>query len=138
MPPILFWVGAEAPVTLLCICLPAMLPLFRQLASKISPRFKPYSVASEYAGQGQSLRSRSGNFRATMSSNAQGVQMRSMKSSTDDREDDSLQSESSWRGILPGQETSARALGPEPGAPRVDVPERSIRVERNITIDRQG
>lgn len=133
MPPVLFWVGAEAPVTLLSICLPAMLPLFRQIASKIMPRrFKPYSAASGYAAQGSSLRSRSGNFRSTMT-NAQGVQMRNFKVSSG--EDDSIRSDGSWKGILP-HETSARIRGPEPGARGVDVPEQGIRVERNVVIDR--
>jgi hypothetical protein len=131
MPPILFWVGAEAPITLLSICLPAMLPLFRQIASKIMPqRFKPYSAGSGYAVQGSSLRSRTGNFRSTMSNAQGGVQMRNFKASNG--EDDSIRSDRSWKGILP-VETTSRVLA----GPGIDVPERGIKVERDVFIDRQ-
>lgn len=130
----LFWVGAEAPVTLLCICLPAMLPLFRQVASKFSSRFKPYTEATAQGTQDSALRSRSGNFRGVASSNNEGVHMRSMKSFV--KEEESIRSEGSSEGILPGQVTTARGGWPESDASMPAVPGRAIRVEREIRVDR--
>ncbi|KAI1397182.1 hypothetical protein F4819DRAFT_499697 [Hypoxylon fuscum] len=67
--PFFYWVAAEAPVTILSVCLPAMLPLgrhlvhhyFGPLTEKLSS-FLTTGSFSSYSSCGGALRSTSGNF----------------------------------------------------------------------------
>ncbi|KAI0002771.1 hypothetical protein F4779DRAFT_630906 [Xylariaceae sp. FL0662B] len=68
--PAIYWVTAEPPVTLLSICLPALLPLGRHLAkSYLTPMAsKVSSIKSALSGSRGKFRSRSGNFSTPIAS----------------------------------------------------------------------
>ncbi|KAI0022369.1 hypothetical protein F4780DRAFT_733979 [Xylariomycetidae sp. FL0641] len=73
--PIFYWAGAESPVTILCICLPAMLPLAKHLGNEY---FEPLvnkvsSILSSRASRGSSFKSRSGLF--SQQSSANGIEL---------------------------------------------------------------
>ncbi|ROT41233.1 hypothetical protein SODALDRAFT_330954 [Sodiomyces alkalinus F11] len=142
--PVSMWVSAEAPVTLLCICLPAMLPLGKHIVKTYFSRW--ISQVTSFVStkgpntRGGTLRSKTGNFTSTTAPGSYDMHMRTGKSSRStfggpgDR--DSVNSDRSNRGILPMREHTACALG-EPGVFREDMPSRAIRVDNEIVVDRR-
>lgn len=137
------WVTAEAPITTLCICLPAMLPLGRHLvnvylsplASKIS------STWTSRGDNGSSLRSKSGNFASATESGNFGLKLRSAKTSNHSTsgDEESLHSSNSMRGILPRHdEYSARVQVGEPMPYGVaTTTDRAVHVEKAFAVDRR-
>lgn len=134
------WVNAEAPVTLLCICLPAMLPLGRHIVKTYFSRWIS-QVTSLMSTRRKTLRSESGDFTSSTAPASYDLHVRNGKSSRRTfggaaGESDSMMSDGSNRGILSMREHTARALG-EPGVFRDDMPSRAIRVDNEIMIDRR-
>ena len=134
--PVCIWVTAEAPVVLLCICLPAMLPLGRHLASTyFSPlASKLSSLLSSRGGGNSSVRSKRGEFNSTTDTSSQGIRLRTAKPTASERGYNSIDSE---RGILPTkfQYTTRVHGGEQQGQKNSDIPRRSIQVERQFDIN---
>lgn len=138
------WVIAEAPVTTLCICLPAMLPLGRHLVSAyFSPLVSKLSSTWTSRGDnGSSLRSKSGNFASSTESNSYGMKLRAAKMSNHSTsgDEESLRSTSnSMRGILPRDQYSARVRVGDPAPYGVaQTTDQAIHVEKGFSVDRRG
>lgn len=153
----MYWFLAEAPVTLLCICLPACLPLLRRMFSRwVSP---VVSKASGYIHSGHSRsnkttsRSRNMGLGTGEDENAFNIHKypkdKSKNSSAHTMESgqafggrDSPDSDESNRGILPrgtwemprgprtGETSASASAGRRPG----EVPDWSIRVDKDVSI----
>lgn len=147
------WVSSEAPVTILCICLPAMLPLGRHMVSAyFSPLASKLSSNWSSRHDGSSLRSKSGNFASATDSHTYGMKLRAAKYSNQSMDEESLHSVSgnSMRDILPNTSNthqepyaahySARVRAGDPHAAfsNVNTPTQAIRVDRVYTVDRRG
>ncbi|KFA45570.1 hypothetical protein S40293_06569 [Stachybotrys chartarum IBT 40293] len=69
---VLYWINAEAPVLLLSVCLPAMLPLGRHVRTTyfvpLTSRFSTYISSTRLASSYASSKTRSGRFSTTVNS----------------------------------------------------------------------
>ncbi|RYP11615.1 hypothetical protein DL765_007663 [Monosporascus sp. GIB2] len=146
--PSIYWVTAEPPVTLLSICLPAMLPLgrhvaaayFSPLASKIS------SFASWRGSRSSGLKTTTGEFPSQTASSTERVRLQAMNHSNAVRsfehsERGSIASRESSRGILrisprPGQYTATVYSGRSREDGMNDLVNQSIRVGTDFSVNR--
>ncbi|KAI1141436.1 hypothetical protein F5Y05DRAFT_261382 [Hypoxylon sp. FL0543] len=143
---VVYWVTAEPPITLLSICLPAMLPLGRHLARHyFSPLASKVSLLRSTFRSGSSgLRSRSGNFSSSMPGTSQDSHYLSRKGSNlqDDQEALVLEHVAVHGKDRPGmpriptnqEQYQASIHGGEPGSNPVS--HESIRVDRDIKVSR--
>ncbi|KAI0181681.1 hypothetical protein GGR52DRAFT_584079 [Hypoxylon sp. FL1284] len=141
---VVYWVTAEPPITLLSICLPAMLPLGRYLAQHyFSPLASKVSLLRQSLRTSRSgLRSRSGNF-----SNSPGTQdghyLTPKDSNTLDDQDALVleqvatpkDSRPEMPRMAPGRDQyTASVQGGDSGMLR--APHESIRVDKDIKVSR--
>jgi len=142
--PVFYWVAAESPILLLGICLPAMLPLGRHLATSY---FSPLmSKASTLLSTRRSA-GRSGNFSDGSISGNHSVQSAIAKNRikvyNGDTELGSVSSMDSQRGVLrvtPYHDAhTARVHAGDAGdnIRHHQVPDRSIRVDNAVIVSRQ-
>ncbi|KAK4107383.1 hypothetical protein N656DRAFT_763566 [Canariomyces notabilis] len=143
--PVIYWVAAESPILLLGICLPAMLPLGRHMASSY---FSPLMSKASTLLSSRRSANRSGNFSSIPGNHSVQSGIAKKRSNHDadngDTELGSVSSMDSQRGVLrvtPYHDAhTARVRVGDAGDSlgHAQVPNRSIRVENAVTVSRQG
>ncbi|KAH7304048.1 hypothetical protein B0I35DRAFT_445776 [Stachybotrys elegans] len=143
--PVFYWAGAETPITILGICLPAMLPLAQYVGNEF---FQPFvhKVSSILSTRGShaSFRSRTGDFDSNLSTNGIGLTIApTMVARGSERTDNPpttrSSGESSRRMLMQPNSFFAHVLSHDSHDPeRVIPPERSIRVDKDITVKRSA
>ncbi|KAI0113584.1 hypothetical protein GGR51DRAFT_18886 [Nemania sp. FL0031] len=138
-PVLFFWVNAEPAISIICLCLPAMLPLGRHLAHNYME--PAWSLISRF-GSRSSLKSKSGNF--STNNNTYGDSAQNTIDGSKRRgsltEFESRISEGSRQEILnltpmpDNYRAHAKRGSPEDGTDS-DIPLHSIRVEKDIRIN---
>lgn len=154
--PAMFWFLAEAPMTLLCICLPACLPILRRVLSRWnSTKLTKVTAYVNSRTGGKGLKSKDGNFPWSEDPNSftMSTYGRDKSSTTESHAAetsrtgqigqavsgrDSLDSDGSKRGILPQSNWHASHVeaGGNGTTSRSNVPEWSIRVDRDVAVHR--
>ncbi|KAI1326778.1 hypothetical protein F5Y16DRAFT_410719 [Xylariaceae sp. FL0255] len=141
----LYWLCAEAPITLASICVPALLPLWRHLVSHFStPITNSFSRGfRSRTGQTGGIRSETGEFTKgpDMGSGYYGGGQNentqyNLSSFNDGASSHSRDSRRQIIVVPPShQQYKAKCQGGESGSPRVPVPEQSIYVAKTVEIN---
>ncbi|KAI0551569.1 hypothetical protein F4679DRAFT_131366 [Xylaria curta] len=138
-PVLFFWVNAEPAISIICLCLPAMLPLGRHLAHNYME--PAWSVISRF-GSRSSLKSKSGNFSTNDNTygNSGPNTIDASKRRASLTEFESRISEGSRQEILnltpmPDNYRAHAKRGSPEDATDSDIPLHSIRVEKDIRIN---
>lgn len=133
--PVSIWVSAEAPVIVLCICLPAMLPLGRHLATNYyTPLATRLSSMLSSGGRTTASGSKSRDLSSAIDTTSQGIRLRNAKKDSNGRSYNSIDSE---RGFLPTTQYKydAGVTGGQNTEQNKNIPHLSIQVERKYDVN---